>query len=431
MTNKELYIQLFKVHSYEWKYDVESTKSISFPMDAKVEKILTVCQVDFDKIQNEIVFQKSNLPFSFFQDLKEYKNEVNHKSLKRDCVINFYKKDVYLWFDANSSISYFNEELNEKNHIFSNSISYFELLDFFEKESVATNTDFEFTDFFSKTTRKITLASIIERKKISFIYPQTGIPDLSFENNYREDFNLFQKLYGENNYYPVFLKNSILSKLDGTNGEVFKDFFDKLNLICKEAKLNFGVYLHNLSLDKIKSDYRDFKKKYYSVQNDILSKISSQIIALPLSIAGSAFAINKLKDSTFGVIAICIGLLLFLVYMSYIISIYWKDLIIVQREMKRDYTLLSEQPFFTDNLEELEYFDEIKSDLNNRIGTLKNSIRIFSVSIWLMAFILTLYAINLLWSPSLIPNLMYTFGFMMIYAGIDNYLIFKDRVEKE
>ena len=431
MTNKELYKQLFKDHSYEWKYDVESTKSFSFAIDAEVEKILTICQVDFEKIQNEIVFQKSNLPFSFFQDLKEYKNEVSHRSLKRDCVINFYENDVYLWLDANSSTSYFNEEVNKKDYIFSNSISYFELLDFFQKESMSTNTDFEFTDFFSKTTRKITLASIIEKKKISFVYPQTGIPELSFVNDYQQDFDLFKKLYSENTYYPVFLKNSILSKLDDASGALFKEFFNKLNLICKEAKLNFGVYLHNLSLDKIKSDYRDFKKKYYSVQNDILSKISSQIIALPISIAGSAFAINKLSDSTFGVVAICIGLLLFLIYMSYIISIYWKDLIIVQREMKRDYILLRDQPFFNENKEELDYFDEIKSDLNNRIRTLKNSIRIFCISIWLMTFILTLYAINLLWSPNLIQNLMYTIGFMVIYAGIDNYLIFKDRFEKE
>ena len=365
------------------------------------------------------------ISFNFFFNYNEFCNEVRENSFQKDCYIHQFKDKKPLVFKKDSKSTLLGTDVVE-NNLFNNSIAYFELLKFFKVESESQDIDFEFTDYYSSTTRKIVLASLNEKRKITFKYPQVGIPYLPMEYDCKRQFDQFEALYNENKYYPVFLKNAIISKLGHSQDRLFYDLFENLHSICKEAKLNFGVYIHQLSLDSIKTDYKDFKDKYYSSQSDILNKVSSQIIALPISIAGSAFAIYKLKDSNFGMVAICIGLIIFLIYMSYITHIYWKDLAAVNIEMNRDYTELTSQSFFKDHGSELDYFKKINHQLKKRVTYLKNSIRFFCVAIWLMTLVLTLYAFNLVFDMSVVLNLMYVISFTAIYSGVDFYVIFKN-----
>lgn len=426
MNNLEIYLHLFHDSKYSWKYDSETNKTFSFEASPPLLSFLQSIEIIPEEIQEKFVFEKYSLPFSFFFDIDEFQQEVRPSDLEKEITIHQYDKDDFLWYDNERKTTSLNGHTPKTDlFLFQNVKSYFILMDFFEKEALKENEIFHFIDHFSKTTRSIVISSLVEKKRIVLKYPQTGVPFVDYSINFFPPTEKFIKLFRSNERYPVFLKNALIKRCNSSTKDNFLVLFQKLPEIIKEAKVNFNVYLHEISLDKIKAEYKEYKQKYYNDQNDILSKISTQILALPLSVAGSAFAINRLQDSNTGIGLVLIGLLIFLIYLSYTLRIYWLDLKGVKSQMLYDYSLIKEQDFFIDNHSELEHFQSIKKDLENRIRMLQNNLKIFSASIWLIHVLLLMYGMNLIF-PSLgsTQNIMIFLGGAMIYAALDVYLIF-------
>ena len=391
MTSIELYHNLVIAHKNLFEYDSDETKELRFEDCTAVREILLKANIEIEEKQQKLCFEKSKLPFSFYSDLVEYKKEVTHHALNKDCVIHLYEGEAYLWYELKSDSTFKNRERVEENYVFSNAKTYFNLLNFLRKKSNHVPGESDFTDFFSKTNRKIILASLSNQRRITFVYPQVGLPELDFETDYKCKFEEFRNLFTENKHFPIFLKNSIISTLDNKVKNSFLHFFQHLGKINLDAKLNFNVYLHQLSIDKIKSEYKEYKQKYYNTQSDILSKLSSQVFALPISIAGTAFALYKLEDAKFALVIICLGLIGFIVYLSNLVSIYRNDLKILNQQIQREFETISDQVFFIENPSELKYFKEIKIDLEKRVNKLYTSIKIFSVCIWLSVIFLVIY----------------------------------------
>lgn len=431
MNNLELYQNLIVAYKNSLEYDSIETKELRFEDNSEVREILSEANINIEEKNQKLCFEKSALPFSFYNDLVEYKEEVTNHALNKDCVIHTYEKETYLWYEFSTGSTSKNSETIEEDYVFSNAKTYFELLAFLEDKSNHVPGDTDFTDFFSKTTRKIVLASLSEKKRITFVYPQTGIPELDFKINYKNGFEEFINLYSENKHFPIFLKNSIISNLDKSGKNSFLHFFQYLDKINLDAKLNFNVYLHQLSLDKIKTEYKEYKQKYYGSQSDILSKLSSQVLALPLSIAGSAFALYKLENAKFALVLICLGLVGFIVYLSNMVSIYWNDLKILNAQMQREFDTIKGQDFFIENTSELKYFEQIKTDLQGRVKKLCNSIRIFSVSIWLLDIFLIIYGVDLIFNFEKETLFFLFIGAIAIYTCLDVFILFpKENNEK-
>ena len=127
--------------------------------------------------------------------------------------------------------------------------------------------------------------------------------------------------------------------------------------------LNYNVFLHELSLDKIKTDYKEYKQKYFASQNDILSKISTQVLALPISIAASAFSLFNLKGELFPTLIVIFGLVSYIIYVTFIVKIYFSDINNLNILSQRDFQILKIHPFFNENKDELNYFEDIKDNL--------------------------------------------------------------------
>jgi len=119
--------------------------------------------------------------------------------------------------------------------------------------------------------------------------------------------------------------------------------FEKLNEILIIAEQNFELYLNDLSLEKFRTDYIESKEKYFSQLRDILGKITSQVIALPLSITAAAFATYKTSDKPILFILVLISFLLFSIYSFFLIRLYKFDVIDLDLSFKRDFKKLSEK----------------------------------------------------------------------------------------
>ena len=380
MTNRDF---TFKLISFNFHFDSEDTKELQFTDFQNVEAFLKESSFEEYQIKHErLCIKKNDLPFVYFENVNGFVNQIKDKELDKPILINNYKKELqFLYFEKNET--YINNVRSDINFLVKNALAVKEIKLLFSDLSNGNKYDIEIVDNYSLSNQVVTFISLKDRTKVNLELKPTGT--LILDENidyYSKIVNLKEYLLQEKKQFSVFLKNSIISNLVYEETRKFELFFEKFDKIFHEAKLNFNVFLHELSLDKIKSDYKEYKQKYFASQNEILSKLTTQVIALPVSLAASAFSLYKLKGEFFLILILYFGLISYVVYITFILTIYFKDVVSLNKLAQRDFNTLKNHLFFINNKEELDYFEEIKNDLFNRLKNLKNGLRIFTIIIW-------------------------------------------------
>lgn len=408
-----------KLITYNFQYDEADTKELQFVNSLDFTSFLKDENFeDFEEKQNRICIKKNRLPFVYFENEDEFINQVKDDDFNKPILIdNFKDNSSHLYFENNST--YLNNELSNINLI-KNALAVKEVKAFFKDLSNKEKYGIEIVDNYSNSNLVITFISLKDKTKVNLDFKPTGTLKLDYEIDYFTKVNLLiEYLIKENKQFSVFFKNSIISNLLYEEKDVFALFFEKIDKIFYEAKLNYNVFLHELSLDKIKTDYKEYKQKFFASQNDILSKISTQVLALPISIAASAFSLFNLKGELFPTIIVIFGLVSYITYVTFIVRIYYSDINNLNILAQRDFQILKTHPFFNENKDELNYFEEIKNNLFDRLKSLKMGLNIFTFIMWISStgllfysfYMLSINVINVM-----IPFLIFMFTYSYIYT---------------
>ena len=398
MTNKgqiELLKKFCQLATNKFEYD-SNNKLLKFSDSEQTANFFREKCIIYEERRQKLIIEKKNLPFKFYKDKDEFIAEVSDSELSSDVLI--FNNNVHPFtFLQDGKTTYIDFVKVDNNFLISNAQSYFRIYSFFKNQSTYVEGEFEFVDFYSQDTRRIVLNSITEKNRAVLEFPKAGILVLNETVDYAPKIGEFIKSFDDTNkHFPTFLKNAIIKYLATVAGNKFEAFFDKIDEILNTAKVNFNVYLHELSLEKIQTEYDEYKERYFNAQTSILSKISNQIIALPISIAGSAFAIYKLKESLFAVMFILFGILAVTGYLSFLISIYWKDLLRISERINSDFEKLSIQSFFKEHKDELKGFEKTKNWLIKRTRALKNSLMAFYIISWSLNICLVYFGLSLI-----------------------------------
>jgi hypothetical protein len=431
METVEHFIQLLQKVGNEFTYDIDNTKDLIFESIIS-DSIVSFCkskEIEYQQLGLKIHINKSELPFSFFYDISEFINEVKPAYLKKGMIYQYENIGSVIFGTSTSPYSSDNVKVSELSNLVTNTACYFKFIDFVKRNSNLADGEFEFTNSFSTTTRRISLTDLKQKRKISFKYPQSGIPEhLGFEVNYADSFENFISLYNDNRQYPAFLKEAVVLNL-ASSDDFIPDFFKKLPKIINDAQLNFNVFIHELSLEKIKKEYSEYKQKYFNSQNDVLNKISNQVLALPISIAGLLFAIDKLEGQTLPIIIACGVLGSFLGYALFLASIYFRDLLEIDKQTARDYSILQSEKFFKENDSELIYFSTIKGELDDRIAKLQTGLKVYSLILWLSTIATIMYGLKSISNLNDINLLFFTSAFLILYYFVQKTLFEKTNLK--
>ncbi|WP_281638279.1 hypothetical protein [Flavobacterium marginilacus] len=427
MNNFNHFQNLFEVikdHELNYNSDTEII-SIKTNDISKIENFITSAT----KINEGVEFSINNFDYLFFFDESDFcikwKKWIN--SNKDVAILNLRSKSKF--YQKTDNIFY--ENFIKKNSFyFKNAITYNDFINFFILKSNEENNKFQFVDNFDTNSRKLFFTSSKEPGKLVLSYP-SELPNFDDNIDYFIVLdNLKNSFEPINKYLPLFIKNEIFKYFDDkndTNG--FVTLFEKLKEILNLADKNYQIYLHDLSLDKIKSDYKEYKQKYFASQNDILSKITTQVIALPISIAASAFSLYNLKGDIFPTLIVIFGLISYIIYVTFIVSIYFGDILTLNIMAQKDYKILKNHPFFIENTDELTYFNEIKDNIFDRLKSLKIGLNIFTFIMWISSICLVIYSLKMLSitiNNLILPFLIVAFLFCLIYVRFLNKLELKN-----
>lgn len=418
----ELYLFL---KTFEFEYDSEITKVFSFEVNESIKTNLNEAKINYEERNGRIFIERQNLTFSYFENKTEFEQQVQLPHFDKPIIIGDY---------FNQNECYFSEVYENQNirrasaddFFISNSKTFLESLDFFINESQKTDNSFDFVDFYSKSSKSLTFNSLSDKKRIKLIHPRVGVLPLNSKIDYRPKFDKLKSLISVNKQFPVFVKRALIKSLGSESGDdLYLKFFEKIDQITHEAELDYNVYLHELSIDKIKSDYKEYKQKYFASQNEILNKLTSQIIALPFSVSGTVFAISRLEKQIIPMTIVCIALLSYIVYISFLTKVYLKDINSLDIQSKKDYNELLNHLFFQNNKDELDYFKNIKDEINKRLKSLFFSLKTFTLIMWISIGLVVLYIISLIFAiKSVAQSILIVIIFCAILSIVFSYLFY-------
>lgn len=351
--------ELFKQSTF----DIESDK-IVFQYSASIETQFGELNIEFENIRNEsIEVEKVNFPFKIYENYNSYLklNEINNQNV---LILNI-DNEPYSYIEGET---YINFALDKENFFFTNSISYSQFLNFLREQDKDTDEAFHFVDYFNSTNRKIVFTSITDKGRLIIKY-FNEIYHFDEKMDLSKNLSEFKKCFAEEKHHlPKFLKSSIIdfaSRYDSEN-RIYK-LYAELNNITNKAKVNFEIYLNNLSIDKIRKDYDEYKSKYFKEVSDILNNLTQKIIGLPLLIASTLFAIEKVKENYEFLYVLIAVTLITTMYLFSLLKINFNDLNYVDKISYEDFKTLKENTFFIKYPNEIEMFSEIKQRIVNRI----------------------------------------------------------------
>lgn len=347
-----------------------NSDDIVFQYSAEIEKQFSDLNIKILKIRQEsITVEKRDLNLNIYEKLEDYLklNEV----IKKENILIINKENVP--FSLIDTQTFTNFIPDENNFFFLNSKSFNEFIEFIKSQEMDSDEAFHFVDYVNKTNRKIVFTSLSEKGRLIMKY-FNEIHSFDHKVNYSISFEEFKTCFSKDNLnLPKFLKNSIIEFSAKSKKEIrIYEFFENLGIIIKTAKINFEIYLNNLSIDSIKKEYDEYKSKYFKEISEILSNITQKIIGLPIVIATTLFALEKIQISVQFLAMIIITILITNIYLILLLKINFNDLAYIKTVSERDYKKLISNKFFIVFPDEKEYFTEINSRLGRRVTQLKN-----------------------------------------------------------
>lgn len=358
-THKKIF-EIFKESVFEIKPD-----KVDFQYSESIESQLISLSIEVENIRNvTLSVEKENFPVKIYSDFNSYLKLTEVKNNNNVLILNL---DNLPYSLINNS-TYINFEEKNENYFFKNAISFNDFIDFLKTLEVDTEDAFHFVDYLNDISRKIVFTSLTDKGRLIIKY-HNKISHFDENINLKNSLENFKNCFVEQNHHlPKFLKSSIIAYASRYDSDIrIYSVFEGLNEITNSARINFEIYLNNLSIDKIRKEYDEYKSKYFKDVSEILNNLTQKIIGLPILIATTLFAIEKVKENPLFLILLIIIILITNIYLVLLLKINFNDLTYINTISNQDFKTLKENNFFTKYPKELDIFIKIKSRITGRV----------------------------------------------------------------
>lgn len=364
---------------------------------------------------NELEIDIDVLAFSIFEDKVDFVARVTRNHWTKPVVL--FKDQVIYLPKEDKAYNFDNKEICA--HIVSNNNYYFSLLEFLKTQEHQGNSAFYFVDYFNLDTRHIVFTSLKRDGKIEIPLPSAGI-DLNEDVNLGYALREFKLAFQENNkHFPKFIKIELINELSKVSKAERVDYLlRKLDDIMYVASQNFEIYLHDLSLENLRQDFIEHKNKYFLLLRESLSKLTNQIIGLPIIISASVVGVYKISDSPITIFLIASVFIFYIFYTVYLLKLQREDIVDLKNTFVTDFNKLAGHSYFMKFPSDLNDFRLTKQNLDTRFKSIIGAIDLyfFFYSASSISLILYLeYQLGIKWNGIILSSIILFFAFIVIY----------------
>lgn len=361
--------------------------------DSNVASLIIKQGYEAETVQRKVRISAYQPSLVIFVDVNDFRNRVKESDFIGKGILILGKDKPSYYYEK--EITYIDFKLDTDDFTLSNAEAYFRLLSFLKTQEHKEDNVFYFVDHFNSDSRNIIFTSLKKEGKLSVPYPTT-LPLLEKRFNLKKRVHRFVDCFSpQNKHLPKFIKAELfnfLAKEEKTSRML--TFLQKLNEIIDFAEQNHEIYLSDLSLENLKREYFDHKEKYFQTAREILGKVTTQVIALPLSITASAFAVYRVDNAPEIQVLICLVFVIYSCYMVFIIKVYKQDIFEIKKQSESDMGKIRKSNFFTTYPGELPEFEKIASRINDKIDTLWAIVQIYYFTLLCANGLFMLFALH-------------------------------------
>lgn len=386
--------------------------------------------VEVDKsITDSFEIDLDKLPFNLFYDEVDFLSRVNRKSWNKSILL--YKENLY--FDKDNKVTYCAKKRETNYFLLENNFYGFRFFEFLKTQEHQDNSAFYFVDYLNWDTYHLVLTSLKKDGKIEILLPKKGIDlkkDIKLPLAVTEFINAFDD---NNRHFPKFIKTELISNISKIEkSKRLEVLLSTLVDIIYAASQNFEIYINDLSLENLKNDFIEHKNKYFIQLRDILSKLTNQILGLPIVIGASVFGTYKVLDSNSTLYLILGVFFLYSFYTIFLLKLQKEDIQDIKLSFQSDFDKIEGSQFFLKFPDELKEFRKTKGNLNKRIRSLIAAIDIYFLFFSISTIAFALYVENqlkistsgMVWTAILVAV-----GFLAAYTL--NQTLSKETISKE
>lgn len=356
-----------------------------------------------------------DLPFHVFYNEAEFLQKVNRNSWSKPLLL--LEENIFFSVQEEKTYQYYQEATNY--FLVSNNFYCYQFLSFLHTQEHRDSSAFYFVDYFNWDSRHVVLTSLKKDGKVEFVLPNEGL-SICEDVNLKKAVSEFKAAFLENNkHFPKFIKTELISTVSKIEkSKRLEKLIRSLSEIMYVSSQNFEIYLHDLSIESLKKDFIEHKNKYFIQLREVLSKLTNQVIGLPLTIAASVFSTYKVSDSISTLFIILAVFIIYIMYSVYLLKVQKEDITDIKVNFQLDFNKLKESTFFKKFPSELKEFERIKSSLNSRINSLISALDLYFLLFSTSSVLFIIYVQGQMktpsWSIVLVATIM-SLGLLVIY----------------
>jgi hypothetical protein len=337
---------------------------IGFPHangDSVCEQLTTIGFPNCSYFDGEVQISLEQPQVTIFLDQDDFGVQVRPQDFYKYLFILTPIDKKFYAYDYDRKLTFIDFKPVNDNFFFENVWEYYLFLDFLKQQDYQENRPFYFVDHYDDARRQFVFISPKKEGKLIVSFDKTK-PIFPPEKSLKPIFDRFRATFGEQNkHLPKFIKYelfSVLAKIDRADRMLI--LIDRLPDMMNTAEQNFEVYLHDLSLDKLKSEYQKSQEDYFTKLRELLGKLITQIFAFPISITATAFATFKVPSSDQPSLTnvllylIIFSFLIFTGFTAYLLRIQRIDVDELHINFLADFEKLTKNKFFENPINEKE-----------------------------------------------------------------------------
>ena len=298
-----------------------------------------------------------NIGIKLFFDLRHFSRLCDKDTLDNDFAILLFA-DSYLIYRKAESKTFIGGVDSQDNYFVENAHYYFDLLTILQSD--------RFAEYWDSAHQEIVI-STLERGVFKITY-QSELPNIDMYFRLKTYYDFLLRIIDKRDYM-VLLKNEIIDFLKTDNSIV--TLITKLKPIFEVTDRDYELLIKQFSFENFKNKLYAEKDKYFSSLRDLLSKILTQSISIPISISASIFvtySLNSLPILLMILIAFSIYSFLYIHFQFLLLN----DVNEIEADYIRDFALIKENSGLN------------KSDIIKEESKIDKKIRTIKITIWIL-----------------------------------------------
>jgi hypothetical protein len=173
-------------------------------------------------------------------------------------------------------------------------------------------------------------------------YPQNP-PDFGDFKKVKQNYELFKSLKNDEQFL-IYLNNQIYKTIfnQPSDDPSFVYFIKHFDTITAQAEDDFSIYLRKFSFESFNKNFRKEQIEYFSSLRDILSKIQTNIVSIPISISITVAAVFEVKDKPDLALLIVVGYIFYSLLSAYLLRNYEIDIDEIKDRLDQEGAIIRE-----------------------------------------------------------------------------------------